>query len=44
LQASHLFIREEEIIHSKRDKLQFQAFIQVLEVDDFTIPEDSNDD
>jgi hypothetical protein len=37
-----LFIREEELIHSKRDTLKFRAFIHVLEVHDFLLPESSD--
>jgi hypothetical protein len=33
-----LFLQELELIHSKQDTLQFRAFIQVLEVHDFSIP------
>jgi hypothetical protein len=39
-----LFIRAEEIIHSKQDMLQFSMFVHVLEVHDFSIPKDSDDD
>jgi hypothetical protein len=33
-----------EIIHSKLDTLQFRVFIKVLEVHDFSIPDDSGDE
>jgi hypothetical protein len=39
-----LFIWSSELIHSKCDKLQFCVFIQVLEVHDYTILDDSDDD
>jgi hypothetical protein len=32
-----LFLQEGELIHSKQDMLQLRAFIQVLEVHDFSI-------
>jgi hypothetical protein len=42
-----LFLRAEEIIHSKQDILQFRVFINLLEVHDFSLAEEgssSNDD
>jgi hypothetical protein len=33
-----LFVRAEELIHSKQDSLQFRAFIHVLEMHDFSPP------
>jgi hypothetical protein len=36
--SAPLFLQELELIHSKQDTLQFRAFIQVLEVHDFSIP------
>jgi hypothetical protein len=39
-----LFLWEYEIIYSKNDTLRFRAFIRVLEVHDFSLPEDSADD
>jgi hypothetical protein len=39
-----LFIQEEELIHSKQDTLQFSAFIHILEVHDFLLPESSNNE
>jgi hypothetical protein len=37
-----LYIREEEIRHSKQDALHFHAFIHVLEVHDFSPPEEED--
>jgi hypothetical protein len=39
-----LFLCTSEIIHSKCDLLHFRAFIQIVEVHDFTPPNDSSDD
>jgi hypothetical protein len=39
-----LFLCASELVHSKKDTLQHRAFIQVLEVHDFTTPEDSDSD
>jgi hypothetical protein len=42
--ASPLFISVLEVVHSRCDTLQFRVFIQVLEVHDYTIEEESDDD
>jgi hypothetical protein len=34
-----LFIQADELIYSKQDALHFQAFIHVLEVHEFSLPE-----
>jgi hypothetical protein len=39
-----LFICDQEIIQSKKDTLRFYALIWVLEVIDFSLPEESDDD
>jgi hypothetical protein len=39
-----LFLRAEELMHSKQDTLQFWVFVHVLEVHDFTISESSSDE
>jgi hypothetical protein len=39
-----LFLSASEIIHSKKDTLQLQAFIQIVEIHDFTPLESSDDD
>jgi hypothetical protein len=39
-----LFIQASELIHFKSDMLQFWVFIRVIEVHDFTIPLNSDDD
>jgi hypothetical protein len=36
--VSPLFIRAHETVHSKKDTLQFQAFIKIIEIHDFSIP------
>jgi hypothetical protein len=42
--APSLFLSSSEIIHSKRDPLQFHALVKLLEVHDFSPLElDSND-
>jgi hypothetical protein len=43
-QSSLLFLRAEELMHSKQDTLQFWVFVHVLEVHDFTISESSSDE
>ncbi|OEL38323.1 hypothetical protein BAE44_0000658 [Dichanthelium oligosanthes] len=40
---SPLFLRASELVHSKRDSLQFIAIVHLLEVHDFSLPSDSND-
>jgi hypothetical protein len=42
--APPLFLRALELIPSKKDTLQRRVFVQVLEVHDFSLPEDSSDD
>jgi hypothetical protein len=42
--APPLFINASEVIHSKCDMLQFCIFVRVLEVHDYSITEDSDDD
>jgi hypothetical protein len=42
--APPLFLSSSELVHSKCDTLQFRIFIRVLEVHDYSIPEDSDDD
>jgi hypothetical protein len=37
-------LRANEIIHSTQDPLQFRAFVQMLEVHEFTLPDSSSDE
>jgi hypothetical protein len=39
-----LFLRASEIIHSKRDTLQYRVLLHILEVHNFSPPRDSDDD
>jgi hypothetical protein len=39
-----LFLCASEIIHSRQDNLQFQVFIELLEVHDFSLPSHHGDD
>jgi hypothetical protein len=39
-----LFLWTDEIVHSKQDTLHFKAFVQVLEVHDFSILDSSFDE
>jgi hypothetical protein len=39
-----LFLLASEIIHSKKEMLQFCEFIQIVEIHDFTLLESSNND
>jgi hypothetical protein len=39
-----LFLREEEIIHSKQSTLQFRVFVKIVEIHDFSPTDDSSDD
>jgi hypothetical protein len=39
-----LFIQAEELVHSKQDVLHFRAFIHVLELHEFSLPEEDDDD
>jgi hypothetical protein len=39
-----LFLQASEIIHSKRDTLQYRVLLHILEVHNFSPPRDSDDD
>jgi hypothetical protein len=40
----HLFLRSLKIVHSERDMLNFQVFIKIIEIHDFSPPTDYDDD
>jgi hypothetical protein len=39
-----LFLRADKIVHSQQDTLKFRAFVQVLGVHDFFVPDSSSDE
>jgi hypothetical protein len=39
-----MHLRASELIHSRKDMLQYRVFIHVLEVDDYSPVDDSSDD